>query len=219
MFCTKCGENFPSDSACCTRCGAQVNSRNAAPDPWLPESPIPPVPAAEIVEQANPALTAAPEPVQTADPAPAQAGYAHFAQPQQQSQPLMQYSYALPPEYLPSGNDPSALPYMTGWNWGGFLLSWIWALGHEQITSGVIILVASMIPGLGTIVRWGFKIYFGLKGNELAWRNRRFDTISQFQDTQRAWTYWGAAIFGISIFIIFLYFILAIAGMLSGLHR
>jgi len=35
------------------------------------------------------------------------------------------------PISLPSGNDPSLLPTVRGWNWGAFCLSWIWACGQD----------------------------------------------------------------------------------------
>jgi hypothetical protein len=106
------------------------------------------------------------------------------------------------PAYLVSGNDPEALPLLNGWNWGGFFLSWMWCLAHERISTGVLILVLGIIPGLGTLVRWGFKIYLGVKGNELAWSSRRFRDINEFNDIQRAWTVWGIVIFVISIIIL-----------------
>lgn len=98
-------------------------------------------------------------------------------------------------EFLASGNDPAALPEMKGWNWGAFYLSWIWAFSHEQMAAGVIILVGSFIPFVGFIIRWSFKFYLGNKGSELAWRSRRFESVSKFRETQRAWALWGGIIF------------------------
>jgi len=133
-----------------------------------------------------------------------------FAPPATPAPQTVPQYYAPPapllPAYLPSGNDPEALPKLTGWNWGGFFLSWMWCLSHERISTGVVILVASIIPGLGTLVRWGFKIYLGVKGNELAWSSRRFRDLSEFHDIQRAWTVWGIVTFTVSM-IFFILFI------------
>jgi len=38
-------------------------------------------------------------------------------------------------------------------------------------------------------------IWFGLKGNEWAWQNRRFESIAQFKKVQRIWAYWALGFF------------------------
>lgn len=125
--------------------------------------------------------------------------------------------FAPVPAYLPSGNDPEALPQVKGWNWGGFFLSWIWAISHERVGTGVVIFLASILPGIGLIVRWGYKIYFGIKGNELAWSSRRFENIKQFQETERAWAIFGGIVFGLNIVTLVIYFLFATLGMFGAL--
>lgn len=73
-------------------------------------------------------------------------------------------------------------PELEGWNWGAFLLNWIWGLGNNV-----------MIALLSLIVPF-FPIYLGLKGNELAWQNKHWDSIEHFRETQAKWSKWGIII-------------------------
>ncbi|MEO7719544.1 MAG: hypothetical protein ABIY70_25355 [Capsulimonas sp.] len=93
------------------------------------------------------------------------------------------------------------------WNWGAFSLPFLWSLNHKMRGYAAIAFVLAMIDrATGTfdtpmgiassLVFLAFSIYMGVKGNELAWRNRRFDGgVTQFISTQRAWMGWGIAIF------------------------
>lgn len=87
------------------------------------------------------------------------------------------------PEYppLPSGNDPAALLTMPRWNWGAFLMTWMWAWGHRMWLTLVLSLFT---PIVGNIV-------LGLSGSQLAWRFRSFAGIEEFRKVQRAWAKWG----------------------------
>ena len=79
-------------------------------------------------------------------------------------------------------------------NWGAFFLSWIWGLGNKTYIT-LINIVLFFIP----LVNLGVAIWFGIKGNEWAWRNKRFEGINQFHENQKGW-----ATAGIIFFIIFI---------------
>ena len=85
-----------------------------------------------------------------------------------------------------------------GWNWGAFLLTWIWGLCHN-----VWIALSALIPYIGVIMAF----VLGAKGTEWAWQNKRWDSIDHFKRTQRTWAYWGA---GLTVFTIAGYIILSI---------
>jgi len=34
-------------------------------------------------------------------------------------------------------------------------------------------------------------IYLGIKGRELAWQNKRWDSVEHFNSVQRRWSVWG----------------------------
>jgi hypothetical protein len=72
-----------------------------------------------------------------------------------------------------------------GWSWGAFLLNWIWAIFNKTWIG-----LLCFVPYLGLI----FSIYLGIKGRELAWRNKRWDDLEHFNRVQRKWSIWGLAL-------------------------
>lgn len=84
---------------------------------------------------------------------------------------------------------------MRGWNWGAFLLTWIWG-----ICNGTLISLLSLLPGVHIIMMF----VLGAKGNEWAWRNKNWQSIEQFHKTQKKWAVWGLALFllGFAVLVI-----------------
>ena len=99
---------------------------------------------------------------------------------------------AFPP--LPSGNDPAVLPNLPKWNWGAFLLTWIWALGHGL---HAVAILAFLFSGTGPVVG----IVMGILGNELAWKYRPFPNYEEFRKVQAAWTKWGIIVFVVEVVV------------------
>jgi len=99
---------------------------------------------------------------------------------------------------------------MMGFNWGAFLLNWIWGVGNSVWISLLMWVFGflNFIPGLGLLAGLGFQIYLGIKGNELAWRNRRFESIEQFRAVQATWTKW-------SLILLVAGFVLGILGAIA----
>ncbi len=93
---------------------------------------------------------------------------------------------AYSPAVNKSGQGPIVkLPYeLEGWNWGAFLLTWIWGVGNRVWWS---LLALAPIP----FARLAMGIVLGIKGNEWAWQSRRWDGIEHFRKTQRTWAIWG----------------------------
>ena len=95
-----------------------------------------------------------------------------------------------------SGSGKSAvLPEgVRGWSWGAFLWNWIWA-PFNRTWIGLL----ALVPYIGIVV----VIYLGIKGRELAWRNKRWDSLEHFNRVQRSWSKWGliiiVGVFGIGI--------------------
>ncbi len=102
---------------------------------------------------------------------------------------------------LPSGNDPFFLPELEGWNWGAFLLNWLWLMQVSSLWGVILLIVSCMSCGLFAIAP---AIYLGLKGNELAWKHRSFKGVEEFREVQAAWTKWAiisyATVLAIGIF-------------------
>ena len=58
-------------------------------------------------------------------------------------------------------------------------------------------MIAALIPFIGIIACLGLQIWFGIKGNEWAWQNKKFESVEQFHSNQKKW-----AIAGIIVAII-----------------
>lgn len=72
-----------------------------------------------------------------------------------------------------------------GWNWGAFFLPHIWS-----ITNQVWIGLLAFLPGIGALM--GFVL--AARGNEWAWKSRRWSSIEQFRNHQKNWTVVGLLI-------------------------
>lgn len=126
-------------------------------------------------------------------------------------------SYVLAPTSLPTIAQTNALIYQNtsgqgdnaqvpeeikGWSWGGFLLGWTWG-----IFNNVWISLLELIPALGLIV-W---IVLGIYGNEWAWKNKKWDSIESFKNTQKKWALAGVCVLCIVIIIPIIAMITSIA--------
>ena len=81
-------------------------------------------------------------------------------------------------------------PGVKGWSWGAFCWNWIWA-PFNRTWIGLF----AIVPYLGLLVA----IYLGFKGRELAWRNKRWDSLEHFNRVQRAWSKWALIFLGIAV--------------------
>lgn len=75
-------------------------------------------------------------------------------------------------------------------NWGAFLLNWIWGLGNRTYIT-LILFLLGFIPFLGIVAIFGCQIWFGIKGNEWAWQNKRWNSIEHFHEVQKKWAIAG----------------------------
>jgi hypothetical protein len=82
-----------------------------------------------------------------------------------------------------------------GWSWAGFGLTWIWG-----VFNGVLISLLALIPVFALV--WA--IVLGIKGREWAWRNKRWDSVEHFKNTQRPWDTAGIVLFAIWVVAIVL---------------
>jgi cytochrome oxidase complex assembly protein 1 len=87
------------------------------------------------------------------------------------------------------------------WNWGAFLLNWIWGIGNDTY-----IALLMFVPGVNLVMLF----VLGFKGNTWAWRNKRWIDIEHFKRVQRKWAIWGAIVwvgligFYVALFLLFL---------------
>ncbi len=69
-----------------------------------------------------------------------------------------------------------------GWNWGAFLMPYLWPLSNH-----VWIGLLAWVPSVGWLM--GFAL--GSKGNEWAWKSKKWRSIEQFKAHQRGWAIAG----------------------------
>lgn len=89
-----------------------------------------------------------------------------------------------------SGQGKSAIvpKEIQGWNWGAFLLSWIWGLAHNVPLS-----LLMFVPGVN-IVMW---FMLGIKGSTWAWQKKRWQSIEEFKRKQKTWSITGFSVAGV----------------------
>jgi hypothetical protein len=94
-----------------------------------------------------------------------------------------------------SGHGKSATvpPEIDGWNWGAFLLNWIWGIGNRCFVG-----LLTFVPLVGIVMPF----VLGFKGNAWAWRNKRWQSVEQFKRVQRLWTVWSLAL-GVAMIALF----------------
>ncbi|MEI6503469.1 MAG: zinc ribbon domain-containing protein [Armatimonadota bacterium] len=112
-----------------------------------------------------------------------------YTAPVQQAMPAMGY---YPQVANNSGTGGSIPEELKGFSWGAFFWTWIWGIAHSVWLSLLVVVLAP--TGLGIVLN----IVMGLKGNELAWQHRRFESLDEFRATQAAWAKWGWIMFIVS---------------------
>lgn len=97
--------------------------------------------------------------------------------------------------------DASVVPEeIKKWHWGAFTLSWIWGLWNHVWISLLV-----LIPLLNLVVL----VVLGIKGNEWAWRKKRWESMEQFQKIQHKWSICGIGILTFKIAVIVLTILIA----------
>ena len=90
---------------------------------------------------------------------------------------------------------------LNGWNWGAFLWTFVWGIGHRCWWSFLC-----LVPYVNLVMVF----VMGVKGNQWAWQNRRWETVEQFRNTQRKWGY--SAFISIAVVALLVIPLLAILG-------
>ncbi len=125
------------------------------------------------------------------------------------------------PENLSGQGKSSAVPdEIKKWNWGAFLMNWIWGLG-----SGTYIALLCLVPLVGIVaalileapmgaviaagvVYVAIAALIGARGSEWAWQNARWHSIEHFRSAQRKWIWWWFCLVLIGILIVLIEMVL-----------
>lgn len=88
-------------------------------------------------------------------------------------------------------NTPAEIPpELDRWNWGAFLLHWIWGIGNS-----VFIALLMFVPLVNIVMIF----VLGARGSRWAWQNRAWRDAEHFRSVQRKW-----AIAGIIVWVAFI---------------
>jgi hypothetical protein len=79
-----------------------------------------------------------------------------------------------------------------GWNWGAFMLNWIWGIGNNTL-----IALLTFVP----LVNFVMIFVLGAKGNEWAWRNKRWRDVEHFRQAQRTWGLAGLGVLAFGVLL------------------
>lgn len=100
-------------------------------------------------------------------------------------------------------NEPAEIPpELDRWNWGAFLLNWIWGIGNSTF-----IALLCFVP----LVNLVMVFVLGARGSRWTWRNRAWRDAEHFRRTQRGWAIAGFIVWGLMA--------LLVAGIAVGLPR
>jgi hypothetical protein len=107
-----------------------------------------------------------------------------------------------------SGHGPaSVVPReVDRWNWGAFLLHWIWGIGNRTW-----IALLMFVPFVNLVMM----VVLGVRGSAWAWQNRRWDSVAHFQRVQRRWAWWGAGVWAATL----VGFVVMMAGLLHSFRQ
>ena len=162
MYCHKCGAENPARARSCIVCGAPPAASEQ--DPQAAHSPGVPSPQAFAI----------------AHPAGAQT-YGRAATAQENTSGWGA-AYPLPRE-------------ARGWTYAGIVPFGLFPLYNGLQAWGVagLLLTALGFPLLFLVwpLQLAYVIYLGLKGKELAWRSRRFRTLSEYEQSMHVWNVVG----------------------------
>ncbi|NEO64231.1 MAG: serine/threonine protein kinase, partial [Moorea sp. SIO4G2] len=90
-----------------------------------------------------------------------------------------------------------------GWNWGAFCLPGLWCVTNQVWIGLIAWSDLSLVTGF---LAWPVMgIILGIKGNEWAWKSRRWKSIKAFKRHQRGWAITSFVITGIMVTLLFLF--------------
>jgi len=93
--------------------------------------------------------------------------------------------------------DDSIPESIKGWNWGAFFLHGIWGLANKTYVA-----LLAFVP----VVNVPIMIFLGIKGNELAWKYKKWDSVEHFKAVQRNWNIAGMIAFAIYAIVVLVEF-------------
>ncbi len=90
-------------------------------------------------------------------------------------------------------------PEIKGWNWGAFFLPGVWCITNRVWIGLLAWTDPTLIMSLA--LPWLIMgVILGVKGNEWAWKSRKWESIAAFRAHQRAWAIVSFILIGLLLF-------------------
>lgn len=87
--------------------------------------------------------------------------------------------------------DAEIPPEIKKWNWAAFLMPAVWGLFSGVPYTAILFGAALLPPMVQLIVMVVVSVFLGAKGNELAWRGKKWRSVEHFKAFQKQWTSWA----------------------------
>ncbi|MBN4064392.1 zinc ribbon domain-containing protein [Dehalococcoides mccartyi] len=97
------------------------------------------------------------------------------------------------------------------WNWAAFLMPAVWGLFSGVPLTAVLFGAIFLPVPFGQLILIGAGIFLGRKGNELAWRGKKWRSVEHFKAFQKQWTSWAVKL-TVAVGAILIFFMLANGG-------
>jgi hypothetical protein len=114
-------------------------------------------------------------------------------QPPAEPEPTAELGPADPRRATATTEQGEIEPELRKWNWGAFLLTFIWGIRHGVMRSFLV-----LVPFYG-FYEW---FMLGIHGNRWAWEKGRWESVEQFHRSQRTWAKAGVIVTAI-VFLLF----------------
>ena len=77
------------------------------------------------------------------------------------------------------------------WNWAAFLYPQVWGL-FSGVPFATLLFAVAFLPSTAKfLILLGASLFLGFKGNELAWRGKKWRSVEHFNSFQQQWTSWS----------------------------
>ena len=100
------------------------------------------------------------------------------------------------------------------WNWAAFLIPEVWGF-FSGVPWAILLLGAGLLLlqlagdlfplQIGYAVMFSIKLFLGFRGNEFAWRGKKWRSVEHFNAFQKQWTTWSIALFALTILILYIF--------------
>jgi len=196
--CTECGSANLERAAHCWMCGSEMNDpANTSPTPSRESEPE--ATHSRHRSNLNPVSTQVSEPTMVrsdlnTNPAQGTADAPDGIEPNN------------------SGTKDADIPIsIRRWNWAAFLFPEVWGF-FSGVPWAILLLGAGLLLlqlagdlfplQIGYAVMFSIKLFLGFRGNEFAWRGKKWRSVEHFNAFQKQWTTWSIALFVLTTILI-----------------